>query len=795
MTENTVSSMCKSARAMGMSKRKWLQIEDHVSSIIRDSGPNFMISYLKDLKEYHEARLTGSDLPHLSWHKIDRKGRPTGWQTHLSFRKPKTSIQVIGAMVNSIEYDELQPNQISKWKDAVRNPTHVDVKLGTPFFSRTTRRSKSSADDRYDLLDRNYAYLETQYQLEEQLGLDHNGPRPKKPNRKKLQREANMAEIDRQLACAIADQSVFQPEDITGTSIPMFNSSLRIKQKRKKNGSVEKSLEQTLQAYVASINSAPAFAGQMEIDRIAMVKEAYPDLKIKDEEERLELAHKIKQRGQDLLVESWDDEPNEWITPRMAMNQRAGHIAFLQQAGGKLRAIANPNRYLQHLMRPLQGEISKVNNFPCVSLLDQEEGLRWASSKLKEGKTLHSHDLSSATDTLHADEFLENSRMGPLMRNETEYFNFASKAYWFSPDLQEDVNWDKGQPLGLAPSFSVLTLMNYTAGSVACLKAGIPFQSFHEHFRVVGDDFICTDDISDHYCEAITGMGGVLNKEKSLVSNTHGEFCSQIITASGHWPLKPKIRGTFDSIIIDSEKGSLNNVIDLVDRPQRFKKTAEYLSQFSSNDLRALPSIVSDDQRSYIERLGAATHLSVASRLKKSGVQEPRSIAVGPATSLSLEKAFEYPQQSNSELRNNLSGESPIDDILSHSSVRMNVDQQVKTYNHKLDDYEPVLDLMTQHSMIEYNLRDIEENSIVSDDKSVILIQTTDSVDHSSLSTLVDLNKGEIIVEGDTEDILNVYSVDLGEVYNKSSSGILPMKDFNDIYLSLERYHDKDLSL
>nr|WAK72383.1 MAG: RNA-dependent RNA polymerase [Mitoviridae sp.] len=776
MTENsTVNSMCKSAQAMGMSKKKWYQIEDNISNILESSGPQFMINYLKDLKEYHEARLIGNEPPDLHWHSKNAKGEPDGWQRHLSFRKPKTSIQVIGAMVTSIKHDTLQSSQLDKWIGAVRmDPPEQPTTQSTNFFVRSKKKDTDYVSRIGSLEDEIFADLDYM----------------PKYKAKKFTKNPTRAR-DEDLAKLIASQSLFSPEDITGTSIPMFETSLRISSKKDKKSKVRvKSLEQTLQAYVASINSAPAFAGQMEIDRIKLVQEHFPHIRIKDLDERLELAEKVKANGQNLVIESWSDEPDPLLTPRFAMNQRVGHIAFLQQAGGKLRAIANPNRYLQHLMRPLQEHMSEVNHHPCVSVLDQDEGIRWAQSKLQKGDHLSSFDLSSATDTLQAAEFLENSAAGDITENELINFNFASKAYWFSPDLDSDVNWSVGQPLGLAPSFSTLTLMNLTAGIRACELNEIPRSEYRNYFRVVGDDFVCDSRIAPEYTEVISDMGGIVNLEKTLQSDKYAEFCSQMITPQGSWPLKPKIRGTYDSLIVDSEKGSFENVDRSVRRPSRYRKTAEFLSSYSSSDLKNLPSIVSSDQRSFVERLAASYTLGVASQVEATSEIELREIAVGPATRYSIEAIDPIPE--NDILRHMTEGVSPVDEILSNPSVRMKVDQTVQAYNYKVDRYEPVVSLMDSSSSIAATFEEIARNTVLSDDNSMALVSIQEDDTGSSLSVLLDLSRREIIVEGDTDDISDTFSVDLRETYAHVSSNPSSFeKEFNDVYRAIQSYYDR----
>jgi hypothetical protein len=72
------------------------------------------------------------------------------------------------------------------------------------------------------------------------------------------------------------------------------------------------------------------------------------------------------------------------------------------------------------------------------------------------------------------------------------------------------------------------------------------------HFAVVGDDLIIESRYADAYMEWVTAYNGKINSEKAMESDRYAEFCSQLVTKSTSYPLKPRY--------ILSTEGSLQNV-------------------------------------------------------------------------------------------------------------------------------------------------------------------------------------------------------------------------------------------
>lgn len=608
--EQTLSQMCKSARAMGLSKRKWLIVEDHLAVILRSSGPEFTIQFLKELKEFSIAKMVG-DHYELSWHKKTATGSPAGWQAVLTnFAKPKTAIQVLGALCNAIELDEMSSKQYNKWHAGVR----VD------------RDQKQIAESTSEIF-----------------------------NGGKWVRRKHQTDMSRDFLKAFAANPSFGLKDLTGTSIPVGADSINIQKDNVRIGQIESKLSRGklseaetnerlldlvnnrsktfINAWLRTLSTAPVWAGNLEVELIDLCdKRGIP---VKDKQARLLIAEHVRKYNDDVPsgFDEWamDDFGTQWATETSIYPGSNGHVAFLQQPGGKLRTICNPNRYAQHVLRPLQHAMfnhtfmkMKTNAVFC-----QEDGIVWAQQKLREGHELASMDLSAATDLLNSQEFINNALVSHLDQDDPlsialEYFEIAAKGNWEIPALNRQISFTEGQPLGLAPSFPMLTLQNTMAAMLAVeqgMEDGvIPWNTdYSDCFRVVGDDMIIISELKDYYANNISAMGGEANPEKALLSSKYAEFCSQMITTHGSWPLKPKIRGTLEYVLVDAETAT--SLAGLMSSHKGSKKLrfysdiAEALSLYSGDSsLRNIPSITGSNHVSDLRKYASSLVLEALSQ-------------------------------------------------------------------------------------------------------------------------------------------------------------------------------------
>lgn len=214
------------------------------------------------------------------------------------------------------------------------------------------------------------------------------------------------------------------------------------------------------------------------------------------------------------------------VRARDHLGIRGGRICFLQEPGGKLRSIASPLRVHQEALRPLGRVIYNIlEEIPWDCTFDQGKAIPFIQSRLASGGTVHSVDLSSATDMFPLS--LQVEALRAFIRKEDhdhiELFEEISRSTWSSP--LGDLRWSKGQPLGLYPSFGCFSL---THGLLLYHLNGGHFNDFF----VVGDDVvILKDSLRTSYISILDRMGCPWSPDKSISSNELSEFAGKIITS------------------------------------------------------------------------------------------------------------------------------------------------------------------------------------------------------------------------------------------------------------------------
>jgi len=208
-----------------------------------------------------------------------------------------------------------------------------------------------------------------------------------------------------------------------------------------------------------------------------------------------------------------------------------GEVHFLQEPGLKLRAIASPYRIHQLALKPLQLAISRV--VECLQwdcTYDQSRAIPWIQSALSAGKVVHSVDLTGATDYFPLGLQLEvlKSIFGEIpdikLFEEISQLRFKSEI--------GDIQWKRGQPLGLRPSFASFTLTHGLLLFFLSKKKG-----YSHDFFVVGDDVvILNDQLYKDYIDVLVTMKCPWSPQKSLSSNVLAEFAGKVITSDAVLP-------------------------------------------------------------------------------------------------------------------------------------------------------------------------------------------------------------------------------------------------------------------
>jgi hypothetical protein len=216
-----------------------------------------------------------------------------------------------------------------------------------------------------------------------------------------------------------------------------------------------------------------------------------------------------------------------------------GKIAFLQEPGYKLRAIANPYRIWQILMDPLKRDLfSRLRSNSRDCTYDQKKGMKVVQSWLKDGITVHSVDLSDATNLFplsYQVEYLKSlyDTRDQSTSNQLDYFIRCSRARWLLPDGR-NISWSRGQPLGIGPSFASFSLCHH---EVLKEVGRLALYNGSGDYVILGDD-ICIrgDHLAIAYKERMAQLGCIISPSKTLTSNYAAEFAGRIILADGDIP-------------------------------------------------------------------------------------------------------------------------------------------------------------------------------------------------------------------------------------------------------------------
>jgi len=209
-----------------------------------------------------------------------------------------------------------------------------------------------------------------------------------------------------------------------------------------------------------------------------------------------------------------------------------GEVHYLMQEGGKMRSIASPHLVFQMALEPLKESLKTVvQSLPWDCTHDQSKAVPFVQYALQQKSTVHSVDLSSATDFFPMS--LQMSCLHSLFGHQPDIdlFYDISRSYWLTSD-KKMLRWKRGQPLGLGPSFFSFTMTH------GCLLWYLNNQSFNNDFFVLGDDVvILNNDLYIKYIDCLNSMSCPWSSEKSISSNKLGEFAGKLITSSSVIPM------------------------------------------------------------------------------------------------------------------------------------------------------------------------------------------------------------------------------------------------------------------
>lgn len=280
------------------------------------------------------------------------------------------------------------------------------------------------------------------------------------------------------------------------------------------------------------------------------------------------------------LVQCRSDRTN----PPKGLTETVGKVSFIQEPGWKLRAVANPNRILQLFLEPLKEEVwDLLRNISQDCTHNQDKGVSQVQSWLKEGRVVHSVDLSDATNNFPLDlqiMILQNvldASWEPYLKVFTE----ASRGPWRVKDpgtrIERDIRWRKGQPLGLGPSFGSFALAHHAI-----------IRPITTNYVVLGDDVcICGDAELASYKGVLKLLGCPISEEKTISSSKLAEFAGKVITPTAVLP-PYKWRDVSDRSFLDVARNLGPGAVKLLKPRQRavveaFAAVPDYLGGLGWN--------------------------------------------------------------------------------------------------------------------------------------------------------------------------------------------------------------------
>lgn len=243
------------------------------------------------------------------------------------------------------------------------------------------------------------------------------------------------------------------------------------------------------------------------------------------------------------------------------MSYHTGFIHITREPGMKLRYFAAPNTVIQRALEPMKAALAGiVSDLPWDCTHNQRQADQYIQSFLDSGKKVHSVDLSKATDnfpwefqkivlkglTYYGSKW--NKKWTSLQVQLLEHV--VERGVWTlqsSPDtFHTGIQWGKGQPLGLGPSFFLFTLSH---GLLLYILNG---NRWDKKFFVLGDDVVILDDELHEKYRKILKLWEVPTSElKSFSSSKVAQFAGVTYVPSVHF-WTPKWRPFETASILDA---------------------------------------------------------------------------------------------------------------------------------------------------------------------------------------------------------------------------------------------------
>lgn len=236
-------------------------------------------------------------------------------------------------------------------------------------------------------------------------------------------------------------------------------------------------------------------------------------------ESRMEVIHYTTAFGT-----PWSKKPEKiWVNPNPI-----GVIGSTQEPGMKFRAFASPNLVLQGALEPMKGALLNLlkgldNDFTH----DQDKGVQRTQQWLADGRTVHSVDLSDATNNFPLDlQLAVMDLFFPVA--DVNLFHMVARSPYTKLWDGQDITWTQGQPLGSGPSFPLFAFTHNML--VRAIERHHGVKPLGSSFSILGDDIVIADDrVHTTYREIMALLSVPISESKCMSSNRVAEFAGQVI--------------------------------------------------------------------------------------------------------------------------------------------------------------------------------------------------------------------------------------------------------------------------
>lgn len=207
----------------------------------------------------------------------------------------------------------------------------------------------------------------------------------------------------------------------------------------------------------------------------------------------------------------------------------AGNLAILGESGFKTRIVFVGNPWIQGILKPCMVPLQRrLLSLDSDCTFDQEKGIDFLREATRAGKTIHSIDLTSATDNF---PFFLQRHVGLLCgipEMHLDVMRFSGFNHPFSQNEKEISIYGRGQGMGLYPSFALFALTHNII--LHALATELSLKPSSNYFRVLGDDVIITHDgLAKSYYDFLKKFKIPMSSKKTFNSTQLGEFAGKVL--------------------------------------------------------------------------------------------------------------------------------------------------------------------------------------------------------------------------------------------------------------------------